>query len=219
MKFSYFVIIFLLVFSACETETTNSGNGDQNSDDQTEIKSPKQDNKWLCVPNKQVGLINADANEENVVEAYGKENVVRKEVGIGEGETILATIVFPDSPNELIIEWQQDFEFKRLDRIRIERENAQWETKEGIKIGTTLDELIAANGKDFNFYGFDWDYGGTTNEWEGGNINPQLTVFLNSKNPEGTPQELAGDGLFSSSNPKAKEAQLEVEAFVIYFGL
>jgi hypothetical protein len=222
------VIIFILIFSACETDNTNSNTDDQDSNVKTDTTKDqtikvdtqtKQDNDWLCIPNKQVGLIKADADEESIIDAYGKEQVIRDEVEIGEGETILATIVFPDTPNELIVEWQSDFEYKKLSRIRIERENAQWETEEGIKIGTTLDELIEINGKDFNFYGFDWDYGGTTNEWEDGNVNSQLTVFLDTKKPEGAPSELAGDGLFSSSHPKAKDAQLEVAGFVIYFGL
>lgn len=228
MKYFKVVFIFLLAFSACETDNTNSNSGDQDSNiktDTTEDQTSKvdtetkKDNDWLCIPNKQVGLIKADADEESIIEAYGKDNVIREEVDIGEGEVTAATIVFPDSPNELIVEWLFEYEYKKLSRIRIERENAQWKTEEGIKIGTTLEELIEINGKDFNFYGFDWDYGGTTNEWEDGNVNSQLTVFLDTKNPEGTPAELAGDGLFSSSHPKAKEAQLVVTGFIIYFGL
>ncbi len=30
----------------------------------------------------------------------------------------------------------------------------------GVKIGTTLSELVKLNGKPFTFTGFDWDYGG-----------------------------------------------------------
>ena len=226
MKYINIVFICLLILSACDPNATNSGNQDANNDvDTTKNETtqtdpiPSSENKWICIPNKQVGLIEADADEEAIIAAYGKDNVIREEVGIGEGEYTAATIVFPNSPNELIVEWQEGLEYKKLSRIRIEQANAKWKTEEGIKIGTTLDELIEINGKDFKFYGFDWDYGGTTNDWEGGNVNPQLAVFLDTKNPEGAPQELAGDGLFSSSNPKAKEANLEVVGFVIYFGL
>jgi hypothetical protein len=227
MKFTNILVFILLITSACETDNANTNNQTPNVEtDSTNHQTPAVETKktneksnWLCIPNKQVGLIKADADEESIIEAYGKENVIRQDVGIGEGEMVAATIVFPGTPNELIVEWMDGFEYKKLSRIRIEQKNAQWRTEEGIKIGTTFGELLKINGKDFNFYGFDWDYGGITNEWEGGNINSQLTVFLDTKKPEGVSSELSGDGIFSSSNPLAKEAQLEVVAFIIYFGL
>lgn len=221
MKYCNFFIFFLLIFSACDTDTSNSNTNTDTNNEQPEVETQPatQESKWLCIPNKQVGLIKEDADEESIIEAYGKENVIRQEVGIGEGEMVAATIVFPDSPDELIVEWQDGFEYKKLSRIRIEQKGAKWETEEGIKIGTTLDELVKINGKDFNFYGFDWDYGGVANEWEDGKINSQLTVVLAPKDPNASFPELAGDGTFSSSNPKAKEARLEVIAFVIYFGV
>ena len=229
MKYINILVFSLLIFSACETDSTSSNTSDENSGDisdttkeqtlEDQNKTTNQETNWLCIPNKQVGLIKANADEESIIEAYGKENVVKEEVDIGEGETVVATIVFPNSPNELIVEWVDGAEFKKLSRIRIEQQNAQWVTEEGIKVGTTLEELVKINGKDFFFYGFDWDYGGTTNDWDGGNVNSQLTVFLEPQSPEGAPAELSGDGVFSSSNPVAKEAKLEVEAFTIYFGL
>jgi len=234
MKYFNIIIFSFLIFSACETETTNTNPNNHDSDvvtdtlnvatdtlkDQTTIvETENKESNWLCIPNKQVGLIKTDSDEEAIIEIYGKENVIREEVGIGEGEVTAATIVFPDTPNELIVEWVYEYEYKKLSRIRIERGNAEWVTEEGIKIGTTLEELMKINGKDFYFPGFGGDYEGITNEWNEGNVNRQLTVFLNSKKPEGAPEELLGDGLFSSSNPKAKEAQLEVDAFIIYFGL
>ncbi len=229
MKYINIIIFILLITSACETDNADSNSNNQTDNVETdttksqtpavETKTSTKESKWLCIPNKQVGLIKADANEESIIEAYGKEYVIREEVGIGEGEMVAATIVFPNTQNELIVEWQEGYEYNKLSRIRIEQKDAQWVTEEGIKIGTTLEELRQINGKDFNFYGFDWDYGGITNEWEDGNINSQLTVFLDTKNLEGIPSELSGDGVFSSSNPIAKEAQLEVVAFVIYFGL
>ncbi len=217
MKYLSIVFLVILTILACDPNNSNSNSNNQTKkveNDTTEVVS-----KWLCIPNKQVGLIVADADEEKIISAYGKENVIREEVGVGEGEVVAATIVFPKSPNELIVEWQEGFEYKKLSRIRIEKPNAQWETEEGIKIGTTLDELLEMNGKDFNFYGFEWDYGGITNDWDGGKINSQLTVFLDPKNSEAIYPDLTGDGVFPSSHPKAKEAQLEVAAIVIYFGL
>lgn len=220
----YFFLAFMTfsVLSSCEESTTSdAGNG---SAQDTVItngtpEKPIKEAEWLCIPNKQVGMIEANSDEEDIIAAYSKEHVIRQQVGVGEGEMVAASIVFPGTPNELIVEWQEGFEFKKISRIRIRKEGAKWKTEEGIKIGTTLEELVEINGKDFNFYGFEWDYGGVTNEWEGGNISNQLTVVLSTPNQEAVFPELSGDGLFSSSNPKAKEARLEVSVIVIYFGL
>ena len=100
MKFINLAFIFLLAFSACDPDGNNSNSDNQNSNTVTDTtasqnSNTKKENNWLCVPNKQVGLISADADEEAIIEAYGEENVSRGEVGIGEGETITATIVFP----------------------------------------------------------------------------------------------------------------------------
>ena len=76
-----------------------------------------------------------------------------------------------------MVEWQADFEFKKLDRIRIEGEGAQWVTEEGIKIGTTLEELVNINGKDFNFYG-SFRYGARVKKLASGFLLPEL-LYMN----------------------------------------
>jgi len=171
--------------------------------------------KWLCVAGKQVGLIKNTSTEADIIQAYGKANVIRKTIGLGEGETMEGTVVFPGTDNEIIIEWAQDKAFQKPAKIRIEKANAAWKTDQGIGVGTTLAQLQAINGKDFKFAGFEWDYAGIANNWQGGKIDPKITVFLEANKPEALYPDLLGDALFDASNPKAKAADLRVRTLVV----
>ncbi len=225
-------LLFLLLFislSACwdTTSTTNkptdpkekptaTNNGLTTKNTPNDNASSRSiDQKWLCIPGKQVGMISAHTTEESIKMAYGKENVIRRTIGVGEGETIEGTVVFPNSNNEISIEWATDRPFERPTKVRIQKGNTPWKTDQNISIGTTLSQLQRINGKDFKFAGFEWDYAGYTQDWQGGKINPDLTIFLEAGQPEAAFPDLLGDELFLSSHPKAVAADLRVRAMVI----
>ncbi len=50
---------------------------------------------------------------------------------------------------------------------------SQWRTTHGIRRGMTLAEIEALNGRPFKLYGFGFDYGGTTLDWNGGSLDKQ----------------------------------------------
>lgn len=172
---------------------------------------------WTCIPGKKVGKIAKNFSEKDVIEAYGVENVERKEIGLGEGEMANATVLFPNTDNQLFITWQLDKQFEVIDEILIDEAKTSWMTSQGITVGTTLKELVNINEKPFQFAGFEWDYSGFANDWQGGKISKNLSVFLEPSNPEAVYPDLLGDALFSSDLPKAKEADLKVRAMIIRF--
>ena len=92
-----------------------------------------------------------------------------------------------------------------------------WKTDNGIAIGTTLEELVKINGKDFTFAGFEWDYAGVVTDWNTGKIDKKLGIYLEPTNMEAIFPDLIGDKEFPSSNEKAKAAGLKVASFVVKF--
>ena len=229
MKNLFFLLPFLFL-NACWEDTTNTTKKPNISQEATNstkneltTKSTPSgtssarsvDQKWLCIPGKQVGMVSAHTTEEAIKMAYGKENVIRRTIGVGEGETIEGTVVFPDTDNEIIIEWAADKPFQKPAKVRIEKGNTSWTTDQKISIGTTLAQLQRINGKDFKFAGFEWDYAGFTQDWQGGKINSKLTVFLEAGKPEAAFPDLLGDALFLSNHPKAVAADLRVRAMLI----
>ncbi len=173
------------------------------------------DQKWLCIPFERVGLIQAKFNENDLKRVCGTENVVREEVGREWGETIPGTIVYPNSPYQITVEWRDGRAYEVIEKIRIEGDSAQWQTQQGIHIGSTLNDLVAINGNSFEFHGFEWDYSGKVASWNNGTIKDGITIFLAPENPAAVFPHLLGDDVYSTTNPKALEAELRVGAMEI----
>ena len=176
---------------------------------------PVVEERWKMIPYRQIGPIKDTFTEDDLIDTFGAQNVSRQTIGREWGETIPASVIFPGTKNEMIIEWMDSKPYKRIKKARVEQENSQWMTAEGIGIGTTFDQLLKINGKGFQFYGFEWDYAGMTNNWQGGNIHEYVTVYLSPSNPRVVYPSMLGDTLFSSTFPKASEAGLFVTSIVI----
>lgn len=219
-------IIFLgiiLAFSACDSGTNTESTTAEPSQTKAEVKevAGKALANWTCVPKTQVGPITPNFTEADLISTFGEKNVIRNE-NMGEnesGETYTTSIVYPNTRNKLIVKWMKGQDFKKIESIRIEGDSCDWRTAEGITIGTTLDELVRINGKDFKFSGFEWDYSGITNQWEGGKINKEMVLFLNPGNPKAVYEKpgLTGENLHSSAEPLAKKADIKVSGILIYF--
>jgi hypothetical protein len=62
---------------------------------------------WLVVPNGDGVPINYRVTRADLVQRHGAANVVDQEVGLGEGDTDTATVLFPKDPEHRIeILWQ-----------------------------------------------------------------------------------------------------------------
>jgi len=208
------LLVFVFITLGCETATKPDPNQNPSG---TVTKKPDAVPNWTCVPGKQVGLITTTSTEGDIIFAYGKENVTRGEIGLGEGIMADGTILFPNTENELFIIWKEDQPFKQIERIRVRKIGTQWKTSEGITVGTPLEDLIKINGKDFKFAGFEWDFAGVVLDWNGGSIDESLKMYLEPTNDEAIYPDLLGEETFSSSLPKAKEAGLKVASFEIVF--
>ena len=96
-----------------------------------------------------------------LVKAFGARNVALLDVGIGEGETVTASVIFPrDKARRIEVLWIDEKARRNPAEIRTGVES-QWRTEHGIRRGMTLAEIEALNGRPFKLYGFGFDYGGT----------------------------------------------------------
>ena len=227
MKYQLFFFI-LILFASCFSPSQNqpTTEDDSGTDSVNVLTTPRGEmssgvdltkNPWVCNPGQQIGLITANSSEADIIKAYGEANVIRRDVGIGERSTAPGTVVFPDSTNELIIYWKEDAPYVKLDRIRVDNENTTWKTLEGISIGSSLEDLIEANNKEFEFYGFEWDYAGLVDTWNGGKLSDSFQVYLTPSNFDVVMPELLGEKKFPSSHQKAKEGNLKVSSMVFLF--
>ena len=213
-QIKYLIVILLLTFS-CQFETDQQ----QESGAETEKTEPTRAQgvqDWVCIPGQKVGPISQTSTEKDLINLFGSENVKREKLSLDEGVIVEGTIVFPERPDQLIIEWVPGQLYQKPAMVRIEGEKSQWVTEQGIRIGSTLEELLEVNGEAIQFMGFEWDYSGLIESWgENGKVNSDLIVFFAPGNPAAINPELLGDNSFSSEHPKAKAAQLYVASMMI----
>src|SRR5687767_4624093 len=125
------------------------------TDDETRAKDM---NDFSIAPGVGVGKVYVHKKQEDIERIYGKEFVIPGKIYGAEGAEFPGFYVFKNSPLELqCVISETD---STIDVIKITQPGGNWITDDGIKIGTTLDELVKLNGQPITFSGFGWDYGG-----------------------------------------------------------
>ena len=199
-----------LLLTACNS--TGESSAATETEEPTETSAAAEidsDTEFLILPGERVGRITADnATRDGITAAYGAENVKNEPIYIGEGFSWDGLLVFPGTPNELQIAWDPEAESSLPAIIRVEQTGTEWQTDQGITIGTTLAELIDINEAPLNFLGFDWDYGGAVSNYNDGNIDNNLYIRMY---PEGQVDDsLLGDQEISTAETEVPAERIKV---------
>ena len=141
---------------------------------------------------------------------FGKEHL-RQETFVGaEGiGTYPVLVVFPDDPRkrlELVLDG--DNPDAPIQELRVTSMDSTWHDASGLRPGMTLAELVELNGAPVSFYGLEWDYGGTVQDWHGGKLANAVgnklfhRVTLSASKAVGDRALPSGDTTFRSDDPK-----------------
>ncbi|QIL20065.1 hypothetical protein [Thermomonas sp. HDW16] len=141
---------------------------------------------------------------------FGKANMREETFDGAEGiGSYPALVVFPDDPRkrlELVLDANDpDAPIREL---RVASADSLWHDASGLRTGMTLAELAALNDAPVSFYGLDWDYGGTVQDWHGGKLanavdNPLFhRVTLSARAGAGDAALPSGDTVFRSDDGK-----------------
>lgn len=174
-----------------------------------------------------------DASEASLKEAFGAENVEYKTVAGAEGMEAQATVIYPNDPaRSVTVFWWDEAARAKPASIQVQADFAAdpdgadlwktailWQSPQGIRIGSTAEEIEKLNGKPFDISGFGWDYGGFAVGWNGGALEPaeggcNLTVRFNPSVAE-TPDGAMGDTQLKSDSPEMRAAKPRVTEFTI----
>lgn len=160
-------------------------------------------------------------------DSFDKENLVDRTAYYAEGTVEVPVTVLTDPQNNWVIQFNWD----REDPEKLSALEAQWqpiyieafdnavESKDGLKTGMTLDDLIEwNNGDHFKFAGFGWDYAGGVFELEGTRLadsKVQVELGMLDAGWESHPH-LVGDIQFSTDDEKVKGAPIIVSLLTYY---
>ena len=178
---------------------------------------------WLCIPGERVGPITAETSISTLKEIFGEKNIRTLDVSSEELDTgpKILTYIFPDDKNELRIQWK-DETFKNPWVVAFNNKGTQWKTPEGITIGSSLEEVMRINKKDFILTGFGWEYGGWVKSWNDGELGKKyknkLSVFFDEGNGTIKGVEYIGDKRnLKSSDENLIKAELKVNSVQCVF--
>lgn len=179
--------------------------------------------EWLIVPGRP-GPLTAESSEAELRQRYGDTAVTTTRIQIGEGETVLGTVLYEgDSLRRAEIMWHDTLKLRRPSRVVLRGKQSRWQVGPGISLGTSLQELERVNGRSFTLAGFGWDYGGVITDWEGGALDTALAGIKLYLDPDPSLYESAdyskvlGDRDYSSATPPMQQLQPRVAQVFVDF--
>lgn len=176
-------------------------------------------NDWICIPGKRIGPITKETNGMALIKIFGKKNIKTittesDELGLP-GE--IYTYVYPNSKNEIQIRWNEQKPWI----VSIYKNGTQWRTLEGLTIGSSINELVKINKRNFVISGYGWEYGGYVTSWNNGELTKykgKLDVFLDEGNGTLKGSNFIGEKLrISSDDQQLLQAKPKVKLMNIIF--
>jgi hypothetical protein len=158
------------------------------------------------------GLVTAKTDFAGLQSIFGATNVKDERVcGPECADSINVTILFEETPKKATVYWSDDSNYhKKIGYIEAWEVESPYHTAAGIKLGSSLNQIVKLNGKKITFSGFDWDYGGLIQSYNGGaleksSIHYSLGLFVEGFN------DLSGDMELNTDMPGVKKALEQIK--------
>jgi hypothetical protein len=129
------------------------------------------------------GPINSSTTYSDLEKLFGKSNLLDTMDYGAEGlDSFIVTRIFSNTPREIVVNWQKDKFHKKISTVDCLQQNSPYKTIDSLRIESTLEKLLAVNGKPISFYGTGWDYGGLITSYNKGKFeNSNIFFSLDSK--------------------------------------
>ena len=178
------------------------GNKDKKADPVADNKDTPIDSSLIT--DSSWGLITKKTKIADLQAIYGVANVKDERIcGPECADSIDVTKIYADQRNEFIVYWKDSLYHTSIAFIEAYLPDGPYHTASGLKIGSTLQDLLKLNGKQIIFAGFDWDYGGYIQDYGMGALqNSPVGFRLEMTGDGGT--ELSGDSEFTTEMPEVK---------------
>jgi len=154
------------------------------------------------------------ASKEQLVSAFGEENLVHGESWYAEGTVRVENTLLTNPDNGHVINylWEEDgstlsfleANYYLMDEDYFIHGTQVIPSESGLSTGMTLDELVEWNGDDFSFYGFGWDYEGgifadSASRFADCPVQVKLTFDLEIEIPDAY-RGMYSDGIFNTAD-------------------
>jgi hypothetical protein len=136
---------------------------------------------------------------------YGSKNVKDDLEYAPEGlDSFKVSKIFKDTQKEIIVQWKKNKLYKQVDMVYTYQKGSPYKTADGLKVGSTLDQLVRVNGKRISFSGFSWDYGGMISSFGKGKLD-KSNIYFDLGTEDLLPDGLLGEVELHSDMPLVKK--------------
>jgi hypothetical protein len=167
------------------------------------------------------GWVRSYDNIDSLKKIFGDSSVRDERIcGAECMDSVDVTFIHPGSLNEFVVYWNDSAYHKQIAFIRSYTANSPYHNIDGIRLGTTLKEVLRINGRPVTFSGFGWDYGGGINSLGGGKLeNSKLSFNLDLPDNPGGDESVYGDTELTTEMPKIKKLldKIVVSEFFLSF--
>src|SRR6187402_816110 len=126
------------------------------NDDKKETKTTEQtvaidstlitDNSW--------GPIHETADIDTLKSIYTASNLRDERIcGPECADSIDVTFIYPETSKEIIVYWLDSFYHKKINFLESTQPGSPYHTTTGLKVGSTLNDILKVNGKPISFSG------------------------------------------------------------------
>lgn len=220
MKIKSLNRFLFLLLSAVLTEscTQNKSTKDAGFKDEMEKLSMTSVNDYLITKGR-IGVINESDKKLIIIKKFGALNPSLDSFFL-EGMFQEMILRVDSGKNE---ELEIHFDDKgNVSKIVIDDERSPYHYASGIKIGTSLYELVQLNQKPIDFYGFQWDYYGSIVELNNGKLKTDFPYFggvlIPKKKHDYLNAKYQGDNQYSSDQMSREDQKnILLQQFQLHF--
>ena len=161
------------------------------------------------------GPIQKNANNASLLTAYSNANVKDERIcGPECVDSIDVTKIYPGTNKEFVIYWKDSLYHKAISFIEAREEGSPYHTASGLKIGSSLQDILAENGKPVTFAGFSWDYGGYIHSFQNGKLE-KSNVGFRLDIGETNDNSLLGDTELNTDMPSVKKMLDKIKVYTL----
>lgn len=164
--------------------------------------------------------ITKSTNYSGLIKIFGTSNIKDERIcGAECVDSVDVTMVFPGSAKEIIVYWADSLYHKRIGFLVSDNEKSPYQTVKGVRIGSTLSQLLKLNGKKISFGGFGWDYGGGIMSFNKGSLDKSKFVYLLDYTGQEPEDALEGERSLDTNMPVVKKhlSQIKVVQITLVF--
>lgn len=136
-------------------------------------------------------------SHEYIASVFGANNVVRDVFHYSEKDSNLCSVLFPNTPREVIFIWDDESNYRDVSFLIIgghmltnnngansnQISSNEWQSKQGVTVGMKIEELQALNEDKLNFYGWSSEQPGVLTKGNTGKLDfNHLGVVLSCLN-------------------------------------